>query len=61
MHTEPLPEPLAGEPCSRPCPQCGKAGRVVVRIWTSANGAYEDEQYSCAACGYYWWVDGADA
>lgn len=45
---------------SRPCPMCGAAS-VQLRVWESSDGAYEDENYSCAAYGYTWWIDGIDS
>lgn len=44
----------------RVCPVCGVAS-VTVRIWESSDGAYEDEQFRCGACGHSWWVDGIDS
>lgn len=45
---------------TRPCPVCGVAS-VTVRIWESSDGAYEDERFTCGACGHVWWVDGIDS
>lgn len=45
----------------RPCPHCRSAEGWHYRLWESSDGAYEDEQHKCTACGRIWWVDGPDA
>jgi len=27
----------------------------------SSDGAYEDLKFTCPVCGYYYWIEGADA
>ena len=44
----------------RKCRKCGEQ-KVYVESWDSDDGAFEDEKYTCRACGYYWWVEGPDA
>lgn len=36
---------------------------MMVRIWESSDGAYEDEQYRCTnkECNHVLWVDGIDS
>ena len=43
--------------------RCGYCASPTVeyREWESDDGAYEDKQYRCNACGRKWWVEGADA
>lgn len=64
MHTGPMAEhegKFGRElETQRTCPVCAVAS-VKVRIWESSDGAYEDEQFRCGACGYTWWVDGIDS
>ena len=65
MHTGPMPE-SAGEFTSnvdseRACRKCGVRGQVAMQLWESYDGAYEDEKYTCKACGTVWWVDGIDS
>jgi hypothetical protein len=43
------------------CPKCGVAGQWYWRIRTSSDGAYDDEENECRACGAHWWVDGSDS
>jgi hypothetical protein len=43
----------------RPCSSCG--GQVVVELWESSCGGYEDEKHTCKQCGRSWWVDGPDS
>lgn len=45
---------------ARPCQSC-KGERVTFQIWESADGAYEDEKYTCQDCGETWWIDGIDS
>lgn len=44
----------------RMCPRCHQP-QVQMRVWESKDGAFEDDQYKCSACGYSWWVDGIDS
>lgn len=47
---------------SRMCPACEKH-HVIVRMWQSNCGGFEDLQFRCTTdgCGKVWWVDGSDA
>lgn len=45
----------------RPCTKCGARDRVTVQAWESKDGAYEDNKYTCHACGHVWWVEGIDS
>ena len=42
------------------CRDCGSA-EVTCWSWDSSCGGYTDYHYECRACGFEWWVDGADA
>jgi len=55
-------EGTAGPPvkAERPCPKCG-SDNVTVQTWESSCGGYEDEKFTCGACGHTWWVDGIDS
>lgn len=44
-----------------PCRQCGQTDQVTYQVWESNDGAFEDEKYTCSACGKVWWVDGIDS
>lgn len=46
---------------ARRCGRCGSALAIRWRIWYSHDGAYEDSQYECLACGRTWWIDGIDS
>lgn len=63
-HKGPVPGEFKG-PNERPtdvtCRRCKRAGVVVVRKWESDDGAYDDYEYTCTACGLRWWVEGSDA
>ena len=37
------------------------APTVIVRLWESRCGGYEDHQFTCRTCGHVWWVDGIDS
>lgn len=41
------------------CRKC-KRGRVRVKTIKSWCGVYDDNRYTCEACGHFWWVDGDD-
>jgi hypothetical protein len=45
----------------RICPTCYRTDGHRWRLWESHDGAYEDEQHECQACGETWWIDGIDA
>lgn len=45
----------------RTCPKCNVKGSVARRTWESSDGAYEDDKYTCIACGHVWWVEGIDS
>lgn len=42
------------------CPKC-KEEQIHYQTWDSDDGAFEDVKYTCAGCGYHWWVEGPDA
>lgn len=64
MHTKPIPETQGDlsteKPIDRPCRRCGER-TVVLQVWSSHDGAYDDEKYTCKNCGHHWWVEGPDA
>lgn len=64
MHTKPMSEAQGEfskeEATNRKCRKCG-GGPVTYKLWESSDGAYEDEKYTCQACGHYWWVEGIDS
>jgi hypothetical protein len=43
------------------CRRCRSGLAIRSRVWYSHDGAYEDAQYECLACGRTWWVDGIDS
>jgi transposase-like protein len=47
-------------PCDGRCIKCNTK-ELTVRTVESSDGAFEDYQYKCEACGYTWWVDGIDS
>lgn len=63
MHTGPVPGEHTGDerPTDRTCRRCKRTGHVTVRTWESSDGAYDDEECTCTACGLRWWVEGPDA
>lgn len=64
-HTRPLPDDdgtfQAWHVSDRPCPTCHRDDGHRWRLWESNDGAYEDEQHECQACGATWWIDGVDS
>lgn len=46
----------------RSCPKCKKTN-VVMKVWNSNDGGFEDEKFTCKepSCGHVWWVEGPDA
>lgn len=65
MHTGPMQDSDGDFEKSKPadgvrCHRC-KEQRVTMQVWHSKCGGYEDDKYSCAECGYTWWVEGPDA
>lgn len=64
MHTKPMEDSEGtfkqAEHTKLKCPKC-KESAVTMRTWESNCGGYEDDKYTCDACGYYWWVEGPDA
>lgn len=42
------------------CTKCGVRD-VEVHHWESSCGGYEDDKFTCRACGHYWWVEGPDS
>jgi DNA-directed RNA polymerase subunit RPC12/RpoP len=61
MHTGPVPGTFTSDwkPVGSRCRHCD--GAVMMRVWESDCGGYEDHQYRCEACGVRWWVEGPDA
>jgi hypothetical protein len=69
VHSQPMSESEGtfGGAVTRPdkvCPTCGKQGHVVMKVWSSDNGAYEDLRFECCSrtggCGCVFWIDGDD-
>lgn len=64
MHTKPMSESegtfTKTIPSLVPCRHCGRA-EVRIETWESHCGGYEDDKYTCAACGFSWWVEGIDS
>ncbi len=64
MHTKPMSEDEgelnASVPTDRACPQC-RAQKTTRQTWESSCGGYEDDKYTCGACGHVWWIDGIDS
>jgi transposase-like protein len=64
MHTKPIAEIdgkfESAKPSNRRCPKC-KKDTVVCQTWESSCGGYDDDKFTCSACGYHWWVEGPDA
>ena len=50
-----------GEPVTRHCRRCKAMTSVVIQLWTSNDGAFEDYKFICQVCGLVWWVDGIDS
>lgn len=42
------------------CRRCHKH-TVYARLWESSDGAFEDWQFKCQACGWTKWQEGPDA
>ena len=42
------------------CWKCNSTN-IEGRIWESSCGGYEDYNYHCQDCNYFWWVDGIDS
>jgi hypothetical protein len=65
MHTGPMPESAgtfrAPEPTLYDCPNCGGRKCVMVKVWDSKCGGYEDEKCECTLCSRVWWNEGGDA
>jgi ssDNA-binding Zn-finger/Zn-ribbon topoisomerase 1 len=65
MHTQPMSESSGtlnpAKESDRKCKKCGST--MMVQIWESSCGGYEDEKYSCSnsQCGYSFWIDGCDS
>lgn len=64
MHTKPMAETegtfRAPEPTKYTCRKCGKR-EATCATWDSSCGGYEDDKYTCGACGHSWWVEGPDS
>jgi hypothetical protein len=43
-----------------PCRKC-KGENVSENEWDSSCGGWTDYKYTCADCGYFWWVEGIDS
>lgn len=63
MHSGPVPGDYVGkpQPVVERCRRCKRTDTVTEQCWESSDGAYEDYEYHCTACGHRWWVEGADA
>ena len=49
------------EQSDRKCPKCDSP--MILKIWESSDGGYEDEKYTCSnqKCRHVYWVDGIDS
>lgn len=52
---------MGGHVVAYHCPRCRSAQATRSRTRDSNDGAYEDEEFYCLACGFRWWVDGIDS
>lgn len=63
-HMNPMPDSAGHfsqpEETQTSCRRCEEPA-VSVQVWESNCGSYTDYKFTCAACGYQWWVDGPDA
>jgi len=52
-------------PTENKCTRCQSAtGKIVTMVCEkheSSDGAFEDLKFYCPVCGYYYWIEGADA
>lgn len=64
MHTREVNDATDGtfhvsEPAASPCTKCG--GLVMIHVWESSCGGFEDEKHKCMRCGHYVWIESIDS
>lgn len=63
MHTRPMAEHEGtlseAEQSKLPCPKC--RAPMLVQLWASNCGGFEDCKYVCPCCQHVVWIDGIDS